>query len=80
MLKWVIQVIERVERSWRNVIYPFNKLQLLTILKLLRSACNIFNIVKSVAPCEITCKRFNPRPGYGGAIVTLTSKSVNEIL
>ena len=69
MLKWVIQLIERVERSWRNVIYPFNKLQ-----------CNIFNIVKSVAPCEITCKRFNPRPGYGGAIVTLTSKSVNEIL
>ena len=37
--------------------------------------CNIFNIVKGVAPCEITCKRFNPRPGYGAAIVTLTSKS-----
>ena len=72
MLKWVIQLIERVERSWRNVIYPFNKL--------VRSACNILNIVKSVAPCEITCKRFNPRPGYGGPIVTLTSKSVNEIL
>ena len=76
MLKWVIQLIERELNALgrkKNVIYPFNKLHLGEI-------CNIFNIVKGVAPYELTCKRFNPRPGYGAAIVTLTSKSVNEIL
>ena len=78
MLKWVIQHIEREfnalgrKKMW-VLIHPFNKLHLGEI-------CNIFNIVKGVAPCEITCKRFNPRPGYGAAIVTLTSNSVNEIL
>ena len=72
ILKWVIQLIERELNALGR--------KKITSCNLIGEICNSFNIVKGVAPCEITCKRFNPRPGYGGAIVTLTSKSVNEIL
>ena len=67
-----------VDRSWtKKKMWSIRS----TSCNLTGEICNIFNIVKGVAPCEIACKRLNPRPGYGRAIVTLTSKSaVKQIL